>query len=209
MLRPGEHTLKHTFCRPFDTTTQATLFALIAGLAIFPGLARATQQIGYTSSSTRSQIVANQYVTQWGGSPLFNFILLTSPDAWGYDLIHATNTFAAASATGTPSQSGWHSHPVPIGLVQVIQGGLWIQEAANPGCLTYYPTGSMFTELSGHPHNAFNFDQKTPAVTLATWFIERYLTSTRVDQPDPTTNNPSVASAPPTALCPGSPQPAR
>lgn len=184
-----------------------TRFGVIAGLALFPGSAPATQQIGYTSSSTRSQIPGNLYATQWGVSPLFNFIMQSSSDTCGYDLIHATNTFAVASATGTPSQSGWHSHPVPIGLVQVIQGGLWIQEAANPSCLTYYPTGSMFTEVAGHMHNAFNFDQKTPAVTLATWFLERYLTSTRVDQPDPVTGDPNVASAPPTALCTGSPIP--
>ena len=128
----------------------------------------------------------------------------TSDSAWGYDMIHATNTFAAAAADGTPSQSGWHDHPVPIGLVQVIQGGLWIQEGSNLGCLTYYPTGSMFVEGAGHIHNAYNFDKKTPAITLATWFIERYLSSTRRDQPDPVTSDPNVASPPPTQLCPDS-----
>lgn len=91
---------------------------LLAGLTLLSGSAVATPQIGYTSQSTRTQIAFNLYSTQWDSSPLFNFVLQTSPGAWGYDLIHATNTFAPASADGTPSQSGWHSHPVPIGLVQ-------------------------------------------------------------------------------------------
>jgi hypothetical protein len=180
---------------------------LLAGLTLLSGSAVATPQIGYTSQSTRTQIAFNLYSTQWGSSPLFNFVLQTSPGAWGYDLIHATNTFAPASADGTPSQSGWHSHPVPIGLVQIIQGGLWMQEEPNLGCLTYYPTGSMFIESAGHAHNVFNFDKKTPAVTTATWFLERYLPSTRSDQPDQVTGDPNVASAPPTALCMGSPVP--
>lgn len=182
-------------------------FRVLAGLAVFSGSVPATQQVGYTSTSTRTPITSNLYVTQWGQDPLFNFLMQTSGDAWGYDLIHAMNTFGAAAADGTPSQSGWHDHPVPIGLVQVIQGAVWMQEQDNPTCLTYYPTGSMFIEGSGHLHNVFNFDKKTPGVTLATWFIERYLTSTRRDQPDPTTGNPTVASPPPTALCPGSPVP--
>jgi hypothetical protein len=176
-------------------------------LAMLTNLALATPQIGYTSQSTRTAISGNLYATQWGSSPLFNFILQSSSDTWGYDLIHATNTFAAASADGTPSQSGWHDHPVPIGLVQVIQGGIWMQEQDAPNCLTYYPTGSMFVEGAGHLHNVFNFDSKTPAITLATWFLERYLTSTRRDQPDPITGNPSQASPPPTGLCSGSPVP--
>jgi hypothetical protein len=176
-------------------------------LTLFSGLAPATQQIGYTSQSTRSQIPTNLYATQWGDLPLFNFIMQSSNTVWGYDLIHATNTFAAASADGTPSQSGWHDHPVPIGLVQVISGGVWIQEQSSPTCLTYYPAGSMFVEGAGHLHNVFNFDKKTPAVTLATWFLERSLSSTRRDQPDPVTGNPTTASAPPTALCTGSPVP--
>lgn len=91
-----------------------------------------------------------------------------------------------------------------IGLLQVIQGAVWEQEASTPNCLNYYPTGSMFIESAGKIHNVFNFDKKTPGVTMATWFIERYLASTRRDQPDPTTGNPTVASTPPTAICPGS-----
>ncbi len=179
----------------------------LAGLALIAGSALATTQIGYTSASTRTKIAQNLYSTQWGGSPLFNIILQSSTDAWGYDLIHATNTFAVALADGTPSQSGWHDHPVPIGLVQVISGGVWMQEQDAPSCLTYYPAGSMFVEGAGHLHNVFNFDKKTPAVTLATWFLERYMASTRRDQPDPITGNPTLASPPPTALCTGSPVP--
>lgn len=185
-----------------------TLFSgILAGLALSSMAALATPSIGFTSVSTRTPITVNLYTTQWGSSPLFNFVMLTSGDAWGYDLIHATNTFAAASADGTPSQSGWHDHPVPIGLVQVTQGGVWMQEQDSPSCLTYYPTGSMFIENSGHPHNVFNFDQKNPAVTLATWFLERYLSSTRRDQPDAITGNTTLASPPPTTLCKGSPIP--
>ena len=82
-----------------------------------------------------------------------------------------------------------------------------MQDADNPGCLVYYPAGSMFVEGAGHAHNVFNFDKKTPAVTLATWFLERYLPSTRLDQPDPVTGSPTVASPPPSGLCPGSPIP--
>ncbi len=182
-------------------------FAILAGLVLLAPFAIATTQLGYTSTSTRSPIPNNLYATQWGASPLFNFLMETSNAAWGYDLIHATNTFAVAAPDGTPSQSGWHDHPVPIGLVQVISGGVWIQEGEELGCLTYYPTGSMFVEGAGHKHNAFNFDKKTPGVTLATWFLERSLASTRRDQPDPVTGNPTLASAPPLALCAGSPVP--
>jgi hypothetical protein len=186
---------------------QTKTLGILAGLALLAGSALATPQIGYTSQSTRTQITTNLYASQWGGSPLFNFIMQSSDTVWGYDLLHATNTFAAASADGTPSQSGWHQHPVPIGLVQVVQGGVWIQESPNLDCLTYYPTGSMFIEAAGHFHNVFNFDKKTAAVTTATWFLERYLASTRVDAPDQVTGSTTVASPPPTGLCKGSPVP--
>ena len=146
----------------------AKAMGLLSGLALFSGLALATPQIGYTSQAPRTKIPYNLYASQWGSSPLFNLTMQSSGDAWGYDLIHATNTFAPATADGTPSQSGWHSHPVPIGLVQVLQGGLWIQEASSLDCLTYSPAGSMFVESAGHIHNAYNFDKKTAAVTLAT-----------------------------------------
>jgi len=181
--------------------------AVFSGLALVTQTLLATPSINYTSQQNRTPISMNLYATQWNSSPLFNLILQSSGGAWGYDLIHATNTFAAATADGAPSQSGWHDHPVPIGLVQVIQGGIWMQEQDSPTCLTYYPTGSMFVEGAGHLHNVFNFDKKTAAVTLATWFLERYLTSTRRDQPDPITGNPNLASPPPTGLCPGSPVP--
>ncbi len=187
------------------------MIAMLAGLGLLSltsSLAMATVQVGYTSISTRTQILTNLYASQWGNSPLFNFIMQSSNTAWGYDLIHATNTFAAAVADGTPSQSGWHDHPVPIGLVQVISGGVWMQEQDAPTCLVYYPTGTMFIEVAGHEHNAFNFDKKNPAVTLATWFLDRSLASTRRDQPDPITGNPTTASLPPVALCPGSAIPA-
>jgi len=195
--------------RQFQNKTCAVIagLAIVTAWALFPGSASATTQVGQTSASTRSLINSSVYSTQWVPSPLFNFVLQTSNSDWGYDLIHATNTFAVAAADGTPSQSGWHSHPVPLGLVQVTQGGLWIVEASDLTCMTYYPTGSMFVEMAGHPHNAYNFDRKTPAVALATWFIERYLASTRIDQPDPTTGSRPRPLRPPTALCQGSPVP--
>src|SRR5215471_19024869 len=186
-LPDSTHTQEENMRR--KTLLITTGMALFLGLTIFSESVLATQQIGYSSQSTRSKIPFNLYTTQWGSSPLFNFVMLTSPDVWGYDLIHATNTFAPAAADGTPSQSGWHEHPVPIGLVQVIQGGVWMQEQSEMGCLTYYPTGSMFVEGAGHRHNVFNFDRKTAAITLATWFLERHLTSTRRDQPDPKTGD--------------------
>ena len=180
--------------------------AIALGLALFSASAPATPAIGFTVQSTRSPIPFNVYATQWKQSPLFNLLMLSSNGTWGYDLIHATNTWAPAAADGTPTQTGWHSHPVPIGLVQVLQGGIWVQDQDAQGCLTYYPTGSMFVESMGHQHNVFNFDQKNAAVTLATWFLERSLPGFRTDEPDPVTGG-SVASAPPTALCPGSPVP--
>jgi hypothetical protein len=194
-------------CKAGSTTTHTKTLGVLAGLALLSGSALATPGIGFTSQSTRSKIPLNLYATQWGSSPLFNFVMQSSNDAWGYDLIHATNTFAPAAADGTPSQSGWHDNPVPIGLVQVVQGGLWIQEKPDLDCLTYYPAGSMFVEGAGHIHNAYNFDKKTPAMTLATWFLERYLPSIRRDQPDQVTGDPKVASPPPTALCKDSPVP--
>jgi hypothetical protein len=46
------------------------------------------------------------------------------------------------------------------------RGAVWMQEGDAPSCLVYYPTGSTFTESAGHMHNVFNFDKKTPAVTV-------------------------------------------
>jgi hypothetical protein len=191
----------------FRASMHTKSIGILTGLALFGGFAQATPPVGYTSVSTRTPITSNLSVSQWGSTPLFNFLVQTSSGDWGYDLIHATNTFAVSPANGTPTQSGWHDHPVPIGLVQVISGGIWMQEGDTPSCVTYYPTGSMFIENAGHVHNVFNFDKTKPAVTLATWFLERQIASTRRDQPDPTTGSTTMASAPPSALCPGSPIP--
>ena len=87
----------------------------------------------------------NIYTTQWGNSPLFNLLLQTSPDAWGYDLSQGISTFAPADANGIPS--------VTILFVQIVQGALWIQEKSRPDCLTYYPTGSVVIESKGYIHN--------------------------------------------------------
>src|SRR5260370_10340951 len=89
---------------------------VLAGLALLSRLALATPPIGYTSQSTRSKIPFNLYTTQWGPSPLFNFVMQTSNDALGYDLIHATNTFSPATADGMPSQSDWHTHTLLVTL---------------------------------------------------------------------------------------------
>ncbi len=182
-------------------------FSLVAALTLTGLSGNATPPIGVTSEAFRNPLTENVYATQWGPSPLFNFILQTSNDPWGYDLAQITNTFAAADATGKPSQSGWHDHPSPLGFVQITQGGLWVQEKPNLTCLTYFPTGSILMEGQGHIHNAFNFDQKGPTILRATWFIERNIPVTRTDQADQVTKDPNVASPPPTVLCPGSPVP--
>jgi len=179
---------------------------LLAAVAISAGSALATPAVGVTGQTSRSPITVNVYATQWGPSPLFNLLLMTSNENWGYDLAHVVNTFAPADANGTPSQSGWHDHPVPLGLVQIVQGALWIQEKPNLGCLTYYPTGSVLIETQGNIHNAYNFDKTTPAVLSVTWFVERNVPALRRDQPDQVTGDPNVASAPP-PLCADSPVP--
>lgn len=182
-----------------------TMLGVMAVLAI-PAGALATARIGITSQSFRNPIKANIYATQWGSTPLFNLLLQTSPDVWGYDITQGIVTFAPAAADGTPSQMGWHDHPEPILFVQVVQGGLWFQEKPHLDCLTYYPTGSVLTEAQGNIHNAYNLDKKTPTILYVTAFVERYLTSTRIDAPDPFTGDPNVASPPP-PLCPDSPVP--
>jgi hypothetical protein len=178
----------------------------MAVLAIPVGSALATARIGITSQAFRNPITVNIYSTQWGSSPLFNLLLQTSPDAWGYDLVNSVVTFAPAAADGTPSQMGWHDHPVPILFVQIVQGGLWFQEKPHLDCLTYYPTGSVLTEAQGHIHNAYNFDKKTATIIYVSGFVERYLTATRTEAPDPFTGDPNVASPPP-PLCADSPVP--
>src|SRR5262245_62558545 len=119
---------------------------LLAGLGLSAFLADATPPIGVTSEPFRNPILANVYASQWGPSPLFNLILQTSNEGWGYDLAQIVNTFAPANSAGIPSQSGWHDHPAPIGFVQITQGGLWVQEKPDLACLTYYPTGSILIE---------------------------------------------------------------
>ena len=93
--------MKNIFQRPATTAVCKKTFGILVGLAVVSASAPATQQAGYSSQSTRSRITSNLYTTQWGQSPLFNFVMQTSDSAWGYDMIHATNTFAAAAADGT------------------------------------------------------------------------------------------------------------
>jgi hypothetical protein len=112
----------------------------------------------------------------------------------GYNIVVSINTLAPA-VNGTPSQSGWHDHPVPVVLVQIVQGTLWVQQADNPGCLSMYTAGS--TALVEHPgeiHNIYNFDPKVATVIRSVGFSDRSLASTRTDRPDPITGDPNVAS---------------
>ena len=184
------------------------LLGFMAVLAVPFGLALATPPVGMTSqASFRSPLKVNIYSTQWGPSPLFNLLLQTSPGDWGYDLVQGVGTFAAADASGTPSQSGWHEHPVPILLAQIVQGALWIQDKTRLDCVTYYPTGSVVIETKGYIHNAYNLDKKTATIIYTTSFRERHLTAGRIDYPDPITGDPNVASPPP-PLCADSPVPA-
>jgi hypothetical protein len=184
-----------------------TILGLVALLAIALETALATPPVGMTSqASYRSPLKLNIYVTQWGSSPLFNLLLQTSSDAWGYDLVQGIGTFAAADANGTPSQSGWHEHPVPILFTQIVQGALWIQDKSRLDCLTYYPTGSIVLESKGYIHNAYNLDKKTATIIYTTSFRERYLTVGRIEYPDPITGDPNIASPPP-PLCSDSPVP--
>jgi hypothetical protein len=183
-----------------------TILGFMAVLAIPLGSALATDRVGITSLAFRNPIKVNIYSTQWGPAPLFNLLLQTSPDTWGYDLATSMVTFAPATADGTPSQMGWHDHPVPILLVTIVQGGLWFQERPHLDCLTYYPTGSVLTEAQGNIHNAYNFDKKTATILWVTGFVERYMPATRTEEPDPFTGDPNVASPPP-PLCRDSPVP--
>lgn len=182
------------------------ILGLTAAMTITVGSALATPRIGITSQAFRNPINVNIYASQWGSSPLFNLLLMTSPDAWGYDLVNSVVTFDPASPDGTPSQMGWHDHPVPILFVQIVQGGMWFQEKPHLDCLTYYPTGSVLTESQGNIHNAYNLDKKTATILYVSGFVERYLPATRTDAPDPITGNANVASPPP-GLCRDSPIP--
>ena len=63
------------------------------------------------------------------------------------------------------------------------------------------PTGSVFFERSGEIHNNYNLDPRTPAIVRIIHFVDRNLTATRRDQPDPVTGSTTTASPPP-APCP-------
>lgn len=186
------------------------LLAALAGAV--PAIA--TQPIGVTQQPLRTPLPDR--VTGFQADPPFLLLIGLPPEAkykcddadmdrhlkceGGYDLFETINTFAPA-VLGTPSQSGWHDHPIPIGFVQVIQGTLWTQEATNPSCLTKSVTGSVLIERRGAIHNAYNFDPAVPAVIRSVFFIAHAETSPRTDRPDPITGDPNVASPPPTAVC--------
>jgi hypothetical protein len=182
------------------------LSAAITVLALSVGVAQATPDFGVTKQAFRNPIPMNVYSSQWSPAPLFNLLMQSSSDQGGYDVIVTTNTYAPVNAQGTPSQSGWHDHPVAIGFVQIVQGAVWTQEQPNFNCLTYHPTGSVLIERRGEIHNVYNLDKQTPAILVVTFLMERSEPATRTDQPDQVTHDPNVASPPP-ALCAESPAP--
>jgi hypothetical protein len=203
----------------------STITVGVVGVFIGVLPVRATQPSGVTTQPLRSSLPDR--VTGFQANPFFVLMIgqpdqskqkcngagldssafdgnivnpVDQPKCEGYDIFETINTFAPA-VLGKPSQSGWHDHPIPVGFVQIIQGTLWTQEAANPGCLKKYVTGSVLIEHRGDIHNAFNFDPAVPAVLRSVFFIARNELLTRTDRPDPITGDPVVASAPPSDLC--------
>jgi len=186
------------------------LLAALVALVLSARPVRATPRVGTTTvDSFRHALTAGAKGMEQ--NPLF-LLLIAAPqppdpnsqegppsNTSGYDITSSTVVFAPA-AQGTPSQTGWHDHRTPMGLVLVVQGALWVQEKSNPTCLKYYPKGSVMMEHRGEPHNAFNLDLQVPAVIRNTFFCNHDETVQRTDSPDPVTGDPNVASPPPTQL---------
>lgn len=167
----------------------------------FPVLA--TPPVGQTvvSGPFRAPVRDNVNFNQWSQNPLFNLQIQSSADNWGFDVITVDAQYAPMDANGRPSSSGWHSHPATLTMVQVLQGTVMQWEPHNPNCLTPFPAGSVWFESPGHAHNVINMDPKTPAVVRVTYILERRLTVTRTDEPDPFTGGTTVSSTPPAAAC--------
>jgi hypothetical protein len=180
-----------------------SLAALVA-LFLFTRPVLATQPVGFSSQQFRGLISSNVDANQWEPGPLFSMLIQSSGDAVGYDVVQGTATLAPADAAGNPSQTGWHSHPTALSIALVVQGTLWMQEKENPGCLIPYPAGTVVVERPGHIHNGFNLDHNVPVVLGVTHFVERNVSVTKQDQPDPVTGDPNTAGPPPPA-CPASP----
>ena len=178
--------------------SRGTLTAI--ALCLSP-MVHATPPFGFSSQTFRGRISDNLGVHQWEHSPLFTFLIQSSNDQWGYDVVQGTTEFAPVDALGRPSQSGWHDHPTALSIGLVVQGTVWSHDAHNTGCLRVMPTGSVFFERSGQIHNNYNLDPRTPAIVRIIHFVDRNLNATRRDQPDPVTGSATVASSPP-APCP-------
>ncbi|MFN0102300.1 MAG: hypothetical protein ACKV2U_09435 [Bryobacteraceae bacterium] len=170
-------------------------------LCLLAGPVYATPSFGFVSQTFRGRITENVGTHQWNPNPLFTVLIQSSNDQWGYDVVQGTTEFAPMDASGRPSQSGWHDHPTAISVAVVIQGTVWSHDAHNLNCLRPIPTGTVFTERAGEIHNNYNLDPRTPAIVRITHFVDRNLTATRRDQPDPVTGS-TTAAAPPPAPCP-------
>lgn len=170
---------------------------LVAALGWLTVPLTATPPFGFTSTTFRGAIAGDVNANQWDPSPLFSLQIQSSADQWGFDVVQGTTEFAAADASGKPSQSGWHDHPTALSIGLVVQGTVWSQEGSNPSCLQAIPTGSVFFERSGHIHNNYNLDPKTSAVVRIIHFVDRNQSATRRDQPDPLNNSTTTATAPP------------
>jgi len=163
---------------------------------LLPGSVYATPPFGFTSQTFRGRIAENVGAYQWGG-PLFTLLVQSSNDQWGFDVVQGTTEFAPADAMGRPAQSGWHDHPTALSIGLVIQGTVWSHATHNLSCLQAIPAGSVFFERSGEIHNNYNLDPRTPAIVRIIHFVDRNMSATRRDQPDPVTGSTTAASAPP------------
>lgn len=171
--------------------------ALVAmGVLLSAGSLGATPPFGFTSQTFRGRIAENAGAHQWNPGPLFTFLIQSSSEQWGFDVVQGTTEFAPMDAMGRPSQSGWHDHPTALSIGLVVQGTVW-SHAAGSSCLQAIPTGSVFFERMGQIHNNYNLDARTSAVVRIIHFIDRNQSATRRDQPDQTTGNPMTASPPP------------
>jgi hypothetical protein len=179
--------------------THGAILAMAALAFDLPAIA--TPPYGQTAQAFRGKLVANINTNQWGVHPLFNLQAMSSSDAWGYDVVQADAAFAPVDSSSKPGTSGWHSHPVALALVQVIQGTIWEQNKDRLDCLTPYPAGSVLVEHTGGVHNIFNIDTHVSAVVRIIYIVERYITVTRTDEPDPMTGSLGTATPPPAAVC--------
>jgi hypothetical protein len=169
---------------------------ILAGLWLFGATLQATPPFNFTSQTYRGRIAENLGAHQWNPGPLFTFLVQSSNDQWGVDVVQGTTEFAPMDAMGRPSQSGWHDHPTALSIGLVIQGTVW-SHAAGASCMQALPTGTVFFERSGQIHNNYNIDPRIPAVVRIIQFVDRNQSATRRDQPDQVTGNPTTASPPP------------